>query len=220
MAQNTWVEISGTSLAPDTRSWQGSDFVNGLMPMQLDGVRATVNGRPAFVEYISSGQVNVLTPIDAAQGNVRVQLSNATGASASVSVPMQTYAPGFFVFNGGPYVAATHVDGSYVGPSTLYPGASTPAKPGETVVLYAAGFGQASTPVTNGSPAQSGSLPALPPVTVGGVSAVVQFAGIISPGLYQLNIVIPSSAPDGDNALSASYGGFSSQAGVRISVQH
>jgi hypothetical protein len=40
------------------------------------------------------------------------------------------------VFNGGPYVAAVHANGSPVGPTTLYPGA-TPAKPGEVVVLYA-----------------------------------------------------------------------------------
>jgi uncharacterized protein (TIGR03437 family) len=219
VAQNTWIQISGTNLAPDTRSWQSSDFVNGQMPTQLDGVSATVNGRPAFVEYISSKQVNVLTPIDGAQGNVQVQVSNAAGASASVSVPMQTYEPGFFVFNGGPYVAATHLDGSYVGPATLYPGSSTPARPGETVVLYASGFGQASPPVVNGTAAQSGPLPSLPAVTINGVFATLQFAGIISPGLYQFNVAIPNSVPAGDNGIAATYGGLLSQSGVLISIQ-
>ena len=190
------------------------------MPVQLDGVGVTVNGRPAFVEYVSSKQVNVLAPIDPAQGVVQVQLTNTLGASASVHIPMQAYAPGFFAFNGGPYVAATHADGRYIGPLTLYPGSTTPAKPGETVIIYASGFGQTSPPVVNGSSSQSGPLPLLPAITVGGVAATIQFAGVISPGLYQFNVVLPSSLPDGDAALSATYGGFSSQVGVLISVQN
>jgi uncharacterized protein (TIGR03437 family) len=70
IAPNTWVKIKGTSLAPpgDSRFWQGSDFVNNRMPTQLDGVGATVNGRSAYVYYISPTQVNILTPPDAMTG--------------------------------------------------------------------------------------------------------------------------------------------------------
>jgi len=172
------------------------------------------------LEYVGPNQVNVLTPIDAAQGNVQVQVSSGGGTSTSVYVPMQPSVPGFFLFNGGPYAAATHVDGSYLGPATLYPGLTTPARPGETVVLYASGFGQTSPPVENGSAAQFGTLPSLPIITVGGIAATVEFAGVVSPGLYQFNVVIPDSTPNGDSALSAAYDGFSSQAGVLISVQN
>jgi len=44
IAPNTWVEIKGQNLskAGDTRAWQSTDFVNGLMPMGLDGVSVTV----------------------------------------------------------------------------------------------------------------------------------------------------------------------------------
>jgi uncharacterized protein (TIGR03437 family) len=133
---------------------------------------------------------------------------------------MQPVAPGFFLFNSGPYVAATHVDGSYIGPTTVYPGATTPAKPGEVVILSANGLGQTSPAILNGSQAQSGNLATLPAITVGGMVAKVQFAGVVSPGLYQLNVAIPDSVPDGDSAVIATYGGFSSQAGRLISVQH
>jgi len=37
-------------------------------------------------------------------------------------------APSFFVVNGEPYVAATHIDGSLIWPPSLYPEASTPVK--------------------------------------------------------------------------------------------
>ena len=44
-------------------------------------------------------------------------------------------------------------------------------------------------------------------------------AGLIMPGCYQLNVVVPASAADGDNTLTVSYGGFSTPAGAVIAVQ-
>ena len=48
----------------------------------------------------------------------------------------------------------------------------------------------------------------------------IVWGGLSATGLYQFNIVIPTSAPDGDNSLVATYGGFSTQSGVLIFVQH
>ena len=78
IAPNTWVEIKGANLANagDIRTWQASDFVNNQMPVQLDGVSVTVNGKSAYVYYISPTQVNILTPPDAMQGAVVVQVTN------------------------------------------------------------------------------------------------------------------------------------------------
>ena len=160
------------------RAWQGSDFVNNQMPSQLDGVSVTVNGKSAYVYYINPGQVDILTPPDALQGPVQVQLTTGGIASVPVTVQAQPESPSFFVFGAGPYVAAEHADGSYLGPATLYPGVTTPAKTGETVVLFANGFGPTSTPVVSGSISQSGNLPLLPAIKIGGVPAVVQFAGL------------------------------------------
>jgi uncharacterized protein (TIGR03437 family) len=102
----------------------------------------------------------------------------------------------------------------------LYPGLTTPAKPGAVIVLYANGFGPTSPPVASGSVSQTGSLPVLPVVKIGGVSATVQFAGLVSPGLYQFNVVVPASAPDGDNAVTATYNGTITQAGTLLTIQH
>ena len=62
IAPNTWVTITGTNLAPDQRTWQASDFLNGRMPTSLDGVSVTINGENAYIYYISSTQLNILTP--------------------------------------------------------------------------------------------------------------------------------------------------------------
>lgn len=220
LAANTWITIKGTNLAPagDTRSWQLSDFVNGQMPTSLDGVSVTLNGVNAFVSYISPNQVNALAPPSLQPGLVQVQLTNNGANSAIASVQLQSYSPTFFTFTGG-YVAAVHADGALIGPTSLYPGASTPAQRGEIIQLYANGFGPCTSPVTPGSPQQTGTLPTMPVITIGGTQAAVAFAGLISPGLYQFNVTIPANAASGDNTLTASYAGSTTQAGTLLTVQ-
>jgi uncharacterized protein (TIGR03437 family) len=221
IAPNTFVEIHGTNLAPagHTRAWQGSDFTNSQLPVQLDTVTATVNGRSGYVEYISPTQVNILTPPDALQGTVQVLMSTGGVNSAPFPVLAQPIAPAFFVFPGSPYVAAEHTNGSYLGPASLFPGV-TPAKPGETVVLYGSGFGPTVPPVVSGSLVQSGILPTPPVIIIGGIAATVQFAGLVVPGEFQFNVVVPASVPDGDNTITAVYGGLSTQSGLLLTVQH
>jgi uncharacterized protein (TIGR03437 family) len=221
LAGNTWVAIKGTNLAPagDSRIWQSSDFVNGQMPTSLDGVSVTLNGENAYVYFISPTQVNVLAPPDLQSGLVKVQLSNNGKKSAPATLVIQAISPSFFVFNGGPYVVAVHTDGTLLGPSTLYPGSSTPARPGETIVLFANGFGPTNQAIVNGSSQQSGNLPSLPVITIGSAQAAVQFAGLISPGLYQFNVVVPQTAANGDNAVVASYNGSVTQPNTLLTVQ-
>jgi uncharacterized protein (TIGR03437 family) len=220
IAPNTWVEIKGVNLAPagDSRIWQGSDFVGSQMPTELDRVSATVNGRNAYVYYISPAQINILTPPDAMSGPVQVVVTNGGTASAAFTAQAQPISPSFFAFNGGPYVAAEHASGSLIGPATLYPGATTPAEPGETVVLYANGFGQTSAPVQSGSATQSGTLSTLPVIKIGGVVAAVNFAGLVGPGEFQFNVAIPASLANGDQSITAAYGGASTQSGALITI--
>jgi uncharacterized protein (TIGR03437 family) len=205
IAPNTWVEVKGSNLskAGDTRIWQSSDFINSQMPTNLDGVSVTVNGKSAFVYYISPTQINILTPPDAMPAAVLVQVTRNALVSANFSVQTKAESPSFFDFNGGPYVVAQHAaDYTFVGPANLIAGlTTTPAKPGETVVLYVNGCGPTNVPVVSGSMFQSGALTPVPTVTIGGLSANVTYADLISPGLFQFNVVIPPNAVSGDNAL-------------------
>jgi len=220
IAPNTWAAISGSALAPvgDSRTWQGSDFVSNQMPVQLDGVSVTMNGENAFVYYISPNQVNVLTPPDLAPGPVQVTVTTGGMTSAAFTAQALQYSPSFFIFGAGPYIVATHVDGSLLGPASLYPGLTTPAAAGEIVILYANGFGPVSPPVTARSGVQSGNLPVLPVIQIGGISASVQFAGLVSPGLFQFNVVVPTTAKSGDNVITGQYNGLTTQAGVLLTI--
>jgi uncharacterized protein (TIGR03437 family) len=221
IAPNTWVEIKGQNLSKtgDARIWLSSDFVNGQMPVTLDGISVTVNGKSAFVYYISPAQIDILTPPDSLPGSAAIVVTTTAGTSAAYMAPAQALTPSFFVFNGGPYVAGAHLDGSLLGPTALYAGLTTPAKPGETVMIYANGFGPTSTAVVAGSSSQSGTLSPLPVVTIGGISATVQFAGLVGPGEFQFNIVVPANAPSGDNALVATYNGAEASPSAFITVQ-
>ncbi len=220
IAPNMWVEVKGTNLAPagDSRIWQGADFVNNRLPAELDRVSVTVNGKSAFVYYISGTQVNILTPPDAMSGMVQVQLTLNGVMSNSMAVQAQAVAPSFFTFD-GKNVVGTHLNGSLLGPASLYPGLSTPAKPGETVIVYGNGFGATSTPVVSGAETQSGTLSPLPITALGGYPAVVLSANLISPGLFQFNVTVATFVANGNAVLSAIYGGSVTQSGVVLAVQ-
>ena len=118
-------------------------------------------------------------------------------------------------------IAAMHADYSLLGPASMsVPGYTfTPATPGETILLFGDGFGLPVSTLTAGSDVQTGALPTpWPQVTIGGTTATVQFAGLISPGLYQINAVVPSNAANGDNQVLATYDGTSSPTGAMIPV--
>jgi len=222
IAPNTWLEIKGVDLSPagDSRIWQSSDFVGNQMPTKLDNVGVTVNGKSAYVYYISPAQINVLTPPDAMTDAVQVVVNNNGAAAAAFTAQAKSVSPSWFLFNGGPHVAAEHSNGSLIGPATLYPGASTPAKPGEIIAIYANGFGPTNVPVASGSVTQSGTLSPLPVVQIGGVTAAVQFAGLVAPGEFQFNIMIPASLANGDQPITATYGGSITQAGALIAIHN
>jgi uncharacterized protein (TIGR03437 family) len=219
IAPNTWIAIKGTGLAPDSRIWQGSDFVNNQMPTSLDGVSVTMNGKNAFVYYISSTQLNVLSRPDLAAGPVQIQVTVNGISSAPFTIQAQPVSISFFVFNGGPYIIATHLDGTLIGPPSLFPGLTTPAAPNEEIVVYANGFGQTTVPIVPGSPTQSGSLPGFPPLQIGGVVANLKFSGLISPGLFQFNVVVPATVQNGDNAIQSEFGGQITQSGTLVTIQ-
>jgi len=214
-ASATWVSILGSNLAPTTRTWQGGDFVNGLLPTSLSGVSVTINGLAAYVEYISATQINVLAPDDLTAGSIQVQVTAPLGKSNSFTAQKQQYAPAFFTY-GGAYVAAQHANYTPVGNlSTL----GTAARPGETILIYGTGFGPTNPPSPS---AQLVTAPAIlansVQITIGGQAASVTFAGLVGAGLYQLNVTVPN-IPNGDATVQAQIGGVQTQTGVLVTVQ-
>src|SRR5262249_46842999 len=160
-----WVSIYGTSLAPATAVLSTSDLVNGVIPTTLGGVGVRINGKAAYMGYVSPTQLNVLAPADSAAGSVAVTVTNPAGASAGVSTTLQAFLPGLSTVNN--YVRAE------------------PAGPGELITLYGTGFGPTNSPLDTGL-VFAGAYPMdnIVTVTIGGVAATVVFAGLVGAGLY------------------------------------
>jgi uncharacterized protein (TIGR03437 family) len=216
-----WISLFGAGLANTTRLWNSQDFLGNLFPLELDGVRVRVDGLPAPVQFISPGQVNFQAPSVLRTGWLMVDIVTPAG-SDRVYVYSAPALPGFFQFHADGQLAALHPDGV---PVTARGGAGAvmgrPATAGTVVAIYGTGFGPTSPPVESGQ-IFSGAAPlenaAALRVTVGGVPAAVEFAGLSAAGLNQLNVKIPALAP-GLKDVFASIAGVPAQFVGRIAVE-
>ena len=231
LAPNTWVTVQGGALSATTRAWTTSDFGNNQLPTKLNGVGVTINGEPAYIEFVSPSQLNVLVPADLPPAAVQVQITNNGLTSPTIAATLQATAPAFFTIGatnaaGNGYIAAEHADGSVSGPPNLVAGLSTtPFKVGETIVLFGTGMGITNPAAPNGRLLTTPlPLSLAPTVTIGGLPSQVAFAGLVGPGLYQINVVIPTglnfagATGNVDITVSLQAGAAKSQRNAVISV--
>jgi uncharacterized protein (TIGR03437 family) len=178
------------------------------LPAEINGVSVKVQGVAAPLYAVAQldgmQQVNFQVPFEAPPGGeLDVEVSQ-NGASAMVTgVRVSTTAPGVFALDGD-YGAIQHsADYSLVTPSS-------PAVPGEVVIIYSTGLGSVTPPVRSGEPAPFGPFcwsDATPAVTIGGGNAELLFSGLTPGfvGLYQLNVRVPATAPSGDADIIVSF---------------
>jgi len=214
-----WISIYGSALASTTRLLASSDLVNGIIPTSLGGVSVQINNKPAFLQYVSPTQINVLAPADASRGMVTVSVTNSAGTSNSATT-MLSVIPGLSVLSN--YVRAVRSDGAIInGTGNAETGYKTSAAvgPGDTLSLYGTGFGATSASLTDGL-VFTGAYPTTEKVsvTIGGMPADVSWAGLVAPGLYQINVTIPAALADGDHTVVASTAGSSTQSGALVKV--
>ena len=203
VAPGSWMEIYGTNLAPDTRPWAVSDFVGNAAPSSLDGVKVTIGGQLAFIDYISPTQVNAQVPSNIAAGTTQLTVTTPTGTSTGYPITVNSAEPGLlapstFNIGGRQYVVATFLNGEFVLPPGSLAGVTTrQAKPGETIILYGVGFG-AVTPVIPAGQivTQLNQLAAPFQVNFGSAQATVTYDGLATTavGLYQFNVTVPTIA--------------------------
>ena len=138
ISPNTWTSVFlREPVAVGARIWGGPDFADNRLPSQLDGVEVRFNGEPGYVSFISSGQFNVLSRSASLPPIVKVEVTTPDGDLPPVWVRVFDFAPAFFMFDpqGRRYIAAVHLDGTFVGPPGLFGPALTtrPAMPGDII---------------------------------------------------------------------------------------
>ena len=219
----SWVMIKGANLANTDpgRTWRTDEVVGGNLPTSLDGVSVTIDGKPAFVYYISPTQINVQAPSDTAVGTVSVVVTNNGLTSAPAPAQLQAFAPAFFQYPGTNYVTASRLpDYAPVADPAAVPG-TVAARAGDFVVLWGTGFGVTNPPVPAGTTV-SGAPQAVtaPTVMLGGIPAEVVSTVLTNgnAGLYQVTIRIPPSVPAGPAAVQASVGGVRTADGVTLFI--
>ena len=204
-----YVTISGSNLAaaPATAP-------TVPLPAQLNGTQVILAGRPLALRSISDGKINAIIPYDVPP-NATHQMIVQRGTAASVAEPVTVAAaqPAIFTQDQSGTGPAIVVDTQADGTQFLVT-ADNPASAGDTIVIYCSGLGAVDPPVAAGdvvAPDSPGSPTTSPvTVTIGGVPAPVQFAGIgpfslFGPdsldfaGIYQVSVTLPdgvSPAPD------------------------
>jgi uncharacterized protein (TIGR03437 family) len=214
-APGSYLEIKGVNLSQNTRTWALSDFSGSNAPTKLDGVSAKINGKDAFMYYISPGQINVQAPADTATGPVAITVTNCNATSTPTMVTEAGLAPGMlapasFNVGGKQYMAALFADQFFVGNTGLINGvAFRPAKPGDSITAYGLGFGSVTPTIAPGViTASLNSLATTPfSISFGSTPATTTYAGLAPNfvGLYQFNITVPNVA-DGDYQINITVG--------------
>jgi uncharacterized protein (TIGR03437 family) len=220
-----WVSIYGKNLANGTATW------NGDFPTSLGGTSVEINGKPAYLSYVSPTLINLQAPDDTVVGTVSVTVTTAAGTAKS-AVSMSTVAPSFSLLDAKKHVTAiilrsngagAYGGGGYdlLGPTGTCLGYRTvAAKPGDSLAIFGVGFGPTNPAVPAGE-AFAGAAPTTDPfgVYIGGVSVQPTFVGLSSAGLYQINLTVPPGLGQGDVPILAAVGGMQTQAGVLFSLQ-
>jgi uncharacterized protein (TIGR03437 family) len=214
IAPGSYASLYGSGLAGSTLSAPSTPF-----PTVLGGVSVFVNGFPAPIQFISPNQINIVVPWELGMGNgtapftIMVSGPTAKGTRAgspvnatfsnSISSAVGPYSPG--IFN------VAQADGTLV--------ASKPAKANDVLVVFANGLGPVSNQPASGAVSPSNPLAecqksTYPTVTIDGLPATVQWAGLAPGwvGAYQVNVVVPAGVRSGSAPMVISAGGQTSQA--------
>jgi uncharacterized protein (TIGR03437 family) len=218
----SWLTIKGSNLSPVAQDTWDKAIVNGNLPTSLDGVTVTVGSKPAYVYFISPGQINVQAP-DVGTGPVPITVTTPGGTSVAVTANVVAQSPAFFLWPNNQSVA-TRQDASLAVKDGTFAGSTTvAAKPGDVVILWGTGFGPTSPPVAAGIQVPGDKIYNASPVSIKIGSADAQvFGAALSPGfagLYQVAIQVPAGMADGDYPLKATVSGASSPDGVILTVK-
>jgi uncharacterized protein (TIGR03437 family) len=187
-AGGTLMSVSGIGLAASAESAHGIP-----LPFTLGGTSLTVSGQPAALTSVAPDRITFILPF-AVNGAGKVDIQATAGGTATNTIPIHIAPamPAFFsqAGNGLGPVLAFHEDGNAIT-------STSPARPGETITIYATGLGAVVAAPDEGQTATQASAASIPvQVDFALVLGNVLYAGLAPgfPGVYQINVVVPQVA--------------------------
>ncbi len=207
--------VVGAPLAPGTIAQvYGSALATALvstgeppLPTNFNNTFALVGSTAAPLYALSSGQINIQVPNEVTatqQIPIIVSVNNALTLPQTLSIVPTT--PGVLSDNdgttppslqNGAHIIAQHsANGSLVT-------STSPAKPGEYLVMYLVGMGATKPSIASGMATPTAPLSyatVQPTVTVDSATSKVLFAGLTPGfvGLYQIDFQVPPNASSGE----------------------
>ena len=178
------------------------------LPRTLGGAKVLIGGVEAPFFYASPGQLNVQVPIELApDASYSVVVLNGERISTPKPLQLVKLDPGVVAFADG-RIIGQHADYSLITPTS-------PARAGETIILYLVGMGPTTPKVATGVGTPYPPLTYVdvqPVVTIGGLATKVEWAGLVSGavGLYQVICTVPATAPAGELTLILAQDGVAS----------
>jgi uncharacterized protein (TIGR03437 family) len=190
------------------------------LPTAVANSCLTVNGQPMPLVFVSSGQVNAQMPFTAF-GNVTIQVHTPAGQSDNFNILVPPSAPA--VFLSGSAGPQTNLPTVVRFANNLLVTDSDPVHRGDILTIYLTGLGAVSPAVATGYPAPGfpdlAQTPTNPTVTIGGVGLGILYSGLApgEVGVYQLNVTVPNTVPQGLSVpLTISLNGNSQTSNVRV----
>ena len=213
VAPGAWVTISATTVLQGApQSWNLAGVQQ--LPTTLGTIAVSFNGAAAALLYVSPTQINALVPATVAPGPVQVIVQSNGTSSAPFAITATPTLPSIYALpsaDGATFFVTAALAGTatLVGNSAVDPRVVRAARPGDTLDLYMIGLGSTqdlSKFVTD--QVFSGAYPVSAAVTakVGGEPASVLFAGLTSPGLYLVRIVVPADLAPGPQPIQVTAG--------------
>jgi uncharacterized protein (TIGR03437 family) len=136
------ISIFGQNLGP-TQATSGQPGPGNIYPLQLAGVEVTFDSVAAPLFFVSSGQINAVTPRELTGKTTTHICVTVNGMSTNcMDAPVQPATPGIFLSGG--YAAAVNQDGTINSQTN-------PAAAGSIVSIFATGLGAITPALPDGS---------------------------------------------------------------------
>lgn len=218
LAPNTIATLYGKNLAQGTATLKLDK--SGLLPTVLPGtgVRIVIGSVLVNPLYVSPTQITFLVPPNLSAGNPKLVLTFNSRVGPTIPLQLVDASPALFQLD-WQNALALGASGAVITPDA-------PAQPGDLIVLYATGLGRTAPPVGYCElPTETAILERIADFTVvlDGVpvdSRSIGYAGIVpdSPGLYQIDVILPLTT--GDNPqIQIGFQDSLSPAGVSLPVR-
>jgi uncharacterized protein (TIGR03437 family) len=223
-----FVTLFGTGIGPAVPAEMS--VINGYATLTLQNVSVAIDGQSAAMIYVSPNQLTVQVPYEVTIGTAKIVAVNNNGVIASGTVNTALTAPGLFSLAGNGLGQCAALVYSMTNGTFAVNGTANPAHVGDVMVLYLTGEGdyQATSGEETGFiiPSTLSPLPQLnplPSVTIGGVTATVEYAGPVVGGLLgllQINAVVPQGTTTGSAVpVVVTIGAGTTQIGATIVVK-